>query len=122
MLDVFIFIGTFLALFFVIVGQKWFSGWAFFISAVLFLVIGMGVFVTGWETQSKSPILIQDINASAQQITFEVNRFAPDLGGDPVSQLVYTIAVFYIGLSLVFIFLAIQQGTKNRDAKKVSEE
>ncbi len=118
MLDVFIVFGTFLALFFFIVGIKFLSGWAHFISAVIFLTVGTGIFTTGWQTQDNATITITDISSTVTEVTYGTTTFNPILDGTPVQQIVYVFAIFFITLSLVLIFLAIQQRTRNKDAKE----
>lgn len=120
MLDVFIVFGTFLALFFFLVGAKFLSGWAYFISAVTFLVMGTGIFTTGWQTQDNATITITDISSSVTEVTYGTTTFNPVLDGTPVEQIVYLFALFFITLSLILIFLAIQQRTRNKDAKETN--
>lgn len=117
MLDVFIFFGTILALVFFGIGKRLTSGWGIFIASVLFLVIGMGIFVSGWETQDKAPITITKISGNVQEITFGTTTFNPIIDGTPVEQIVNAIAIFYVGLGLILTFLALQETMKNRDAK-----
>ena len=121
MLDVFIILGTILALIFLFAGRKFFSGWAYFISAILFLTIGMGIFVTGYQTFDNSPITITKDSSIITTITFELTTTNPILEGTPDQQIVFVIAIFYTVLTLILIFLAIEQNIKNKAAKDEEE-
>lgn len=118
MLDVFIIIGSFLAILFFLVGKRWHSGWAHFIAAVLFLTMGAGIFTTGWETQENALITITEISSTVTEVSFGTTTFNPILDGTPVQQIVYTIAIFYMTLGLILIFLAIDERNKNKDSKE----
>ena len=122
MLDIFIIMGVILALFFLVVGKKMFSGWAYFIAAILFLVIGMGLFVTGYQTSDNAPITITETTSTITTITFELTTTNPVLEGTPDEQIVFVFAIFFITLTLILIFLAIQQNMANKAAKETEEE
>lgn len=113
----FFYIGTILGFIFFIIGQKLFSAWGFFIALVLFITIGIGLISTGWETYDNSPILIDDLNATTTQITFQTTTHLADLGGTTANQIVYIIGTFYIVLGLVFTFLAMRTAADNKDAQ-----
>lgn len=118
MLDTFIILGSVLAIIFLFAGKKWLSGWAYFIAAILFLTVGMGLFVTGYQTFDNAPITISDANSTSTIITFELLTTNPVLDGTPNEQIVFVIAIFYITLTLILVFLAIDQRTKNKAAKE----
>jgi len=117
MLDIFFFIGTILAFVFVIIGQKTYSAWGYFIALILFITMGIGLLTTGYETYDNGNILISDINSTATQITFSTITYTADLAGNAVSQIVYILGTFYIVLGLIFAFLAIKTAADNRAAQ-----
>ncbi len=80
--------------------------------------MGTGIFTTGWQTQDNATITITDITSSVTEVTYGTTTFNPILDGTPVQQIVYLFAIFFITLSLVLIFLAVQQRTRNKDAKE----
>jgi len=116
MLDMFFYIGTILGFIFFIIGQKLFSAWGYFIALVIFIVIGIGLVSTGWETYDNSPILINDFNANATQITFQTTTYDANISGTASNQMVYVIGHFYIILGLVFTFLAMKTASDNKEA------
>ena len=118
MLDLFFIIGTILAFIFVLYSQANFSAWGYFIALILFMTIGIGLIETGYETQDKAEILIEDVNATATRVTFGTTTHDADLGGSAAEQIVYIIGSFYILLGLVFAFVAMQTATDNRSARK----
>ena len=118
MLDMFFIIGTILGFIFLIIGQKWKIGWGFLIALILFIAMGIGLLSTGLETYDNAPILMQDLNETATQITFSTTTTLADLSGAAENQIVYIIGLFYIVLGLVFAFLAIKTATDNKAARQ----
>lgn len=118
MLDLFFIIGTVLAGVFVLYAQANYSAWGYFIALILFITMGIGLLETGYETQDKATILIQDINSTATQITFGTTIHEADLEGTAAEQIVYILGTFYIILGAVFLFLAMKTAAVNRDARK----
>lgn len=120
MLDLFFIIGTILAAAFVLYAQANFSAWGFFIALILFITMGIGLLETGYQTQDNARILIEDLNATATQITFGTTTHNADLSGTAEEQVVFVIGTFYIILGIVFAFLAMQTATENRSARKIA--
>ena len=117
-LDIFIIFGTILALIFLFAGKKLFSGWAYFLAAFLFLVIGMGIFVTGYQTYDNAPITITETTSTVSIISFELLTTNPVLEGTPDQQIVFVFAIFYIVLTLILVFMSIEQSMANKAAKE----
>lgn len=117
MLDIFIIFGTILALLFGLYGLSKNLGWPTVIGAILFLVIGMGIFVTGWETYLGGNVTITS-DGDTDTVSYSPQVFNPVLEGNPNEQVVYSVAIFYLGLALIGVFLAIREALENRLAQK----
>jgi len=117
MLDLFFYIGSVIMVICFLVGQKLFSAWGFFIAAVIIIILGIGLQTTGFETYDNSTILIEDINSTATQVTFQTTTYDANLSGNAGEQIVYSIGLFYIVLGLVFTFLAIKSAADNKAAQ-----
>ncbi|KKL58899.1 hypothetical protein LCGC14_2220700 [marine sediment metagenome] len=111
MLDIFIWLGILLGIFFLLLGKHWMHEWPFYVSAGIFLIVGSGILLTGWETQENSPIIIQDINSTAQQVTFTVQSFDATIEDNPILVLLGTV---FVGFGLVFVFMGMEESGRNR--------
>lgn len=111
MLDIFIWLGIILGIFFLLLGKQWMHEWPFYVSAGIFLILGSGILTSGWETQQNSDIIIQDINSTAQRITFTVQQFPATLEENPLLLLLGTL---FVGFGLVFVFMGLEEAGQNR--------
>jgi len=118
MLDTFFIIGTILAFVFVLIGSKQSSAWGYFVALILFIVMGIGLLTSGWETHSNAPILVQDLNSSATIITFQITTYTADLYGTAVTQIIYVLGTFYVVIGTILAFLSMQIARENKIAKE----
>lgn len=114
MLDIFIWLGILLGIFFLLLGKQWMHEWPFYLSAGIFLILGSGILLTGWETQENSDIIIQDINATAQRVTFTVQQFPATIEDNPI---LFLLGNVFVGFGLVFVFLGLGEAGRNKAVK-----
>lgn len=101
-------------LFFIVYGHQT-KGWAsFFIVSFLFLVLGIGLFSTGWE-RYEGHFHLSDLNSSDTDVSPIATIYTADLTTNPV---IYGIAMFSIILSIATLGYGISERMKNQEAKK----
>ena len=121
MLDIFIWLGILLGIFFLLLGKHWMHEWPYYVSAGIFLILGSGILLTGWETQENSDIIIQpapDINVGAERITFTVKLFPATLEENPLLLLLGTL---FVGFGLIFVFMGMEESGRNRAVREREE-
>ena len=116
MLDTFFYVGTILALLFSIYGKTQLSAWGYTIAVALFIIMGISLMTTGWETYANATVTILDINADTSMITQGTLTYSPDLSGNSTEQIVYALGIFYVALGLIFTFLAASTAAANKSA------
>ncbi len=119
MLDIFIYLSLILGIFFLLLGKHWMHEWPYYVSAGVFLILGSGILLTGWETQENSDIIIQDINTTAQRVTFTVQSFPATIADNPILVLLGTV---FVGFGLVFVFLGMEEAGQNRVVREGRRE
>ena len=111
MLDIFIVPGIILALFLAVLGRNWKHEWPYYFAAGLFLIIGTGILMTGWETFQDGNIVITDTNATVTTVEFQKKIFPATIEDNPILVLEGTV---FTGLGLVFVFLGLAESRRNK--------
>jgi len=129
MLDIFIWLGIILGLFFLLLGKHWMHEWPFYLSAGIFLIVGSGILLTGWETFDQGEFIIQDVNTS-QTGCFSNNAncilvqprivlFPATIEDNPILVLLGTV---FVGFGLVFVFMGMEESGQNRVVRERRRE
>ena len=130
MLDIIIYVAIFFQIFILLFGLKEKSTHAFGIASVIFLIIGIGLFTSGFESYLISNNhLIQDVDTSfsgcndtedgiCQLVTKVLVSITPNIIGTANQQIVFVFATFSTLLSLAFAIIGLNERSKNIAARK----
>ncbi|MBR9701815.1 hypothetical protein GOV13_02745 [Candidatus Pacearchaeota archaeon] len=128
MLDVFIILGLILGIFFLLLGKQWMHEWPFYLSAGIFLIIGAGILLTGWETfdLGNSFIIsevvtgtsgcVDTVDGFCELIQTQIKLFPATLEENPLLLLLGTI---FVAFGLVFVFLGLEEAGRNKAAREM---
>ena len=115
MLDTQIFVALFFAMFFWIWGQaKNIFGLIAF-SSTIFLILGIALFTTGWETFDNAGFLLQDVNNAAVLITPQILTFPVTLAENPGY---FMLATIFLTLSFGLALLSFKTRKEIKEAKE----
>lgn len=112
-----IIIGSFgLALIFLIVGRLTTNSvGGLFAGAVLFILIGVGLLGTGWQTYDNAPIQI-DSSENPTVVTFTILTYPATLEANPT---LYFFGVACVIMALALILMSLREQRTNAIAKQV---
>ena len=100
-----------LALFFWVWGWKSESPVLFYVSAVFFIVIGVGVLSTGWE-KYEGNFLIETIDASTDSVTPVLTTYNATMAQNPS---IYAFSIICVAMTLAMVVWGIRTGNLEKD-------
>ncbi|MFW6275103.1 MAG: hypothetical protein ACOC2M_00555 [bacterium] len=117
MLDLFVFSGSILAILFAFYGNTQFKPWAIFFSAMLFIMIALGLLLTGYETYDHAPITVNRLNSETHTIEFSTNTHTPNINGNWDERILYIYSIVTLIVGAFMGVVAGREANYNRLAK-----
>lgn len=117
--DFLIFLGLVLAVILFLFGFGRRLVWPFYVTTAIFLILGAGILLTGWETYANGTITVTDTSATVSQITFAKVLYPATLETNP---LIWLLGLMCIALSLGSTFYALHEASLNATARRTASE
>lgn len=113
MLDYLVYLAIGFTIFFSTLGFFRKSGGLYFVAALFFLISGIGILGTGWQTYSASSFTITDISSTVTVVTPTPLQTLATLNGTPEQQVVFGIGLLFIVMGVFVIYLSVLERQKN---------
>lgn len=117
MLDFVVYLSIFFAIFLFVIAFKNQSDRAYFVTAVVFVIIGIGLFTSGWQTYDVPNYTITDVNADVTSITATPYQIIANIAGTGEQQMVFVLATFFVLVSLGCTGVGLNERRKNKFAE-----
>jgi len=114
MLDFIVFIAIIFAIGMFIVGLNKQNDKAYFVSAAIFVVLGIALFTSGWQTYDVPNYTITDVNADIVTITATPFQITANIAGSGEEQIIFALASFFVLIGLVSMVVGYGERRKNK--------
>ena len=118
MLDFVVFIAIFFAIIMFLVGFNKQNDKAYFIVAAIFVILGIALFTSGWQTYDVPNYTITDVNADVITITATPFQINANLAGTGEEQIIFALASFFVLMGLIATGVGYGERRKNKFAEE----
>ena len=116
MLDLAIYLGLFIAILFIVIAHLNFSYGFYWLAAVIFVILSIGILTSGWETYDIPSFVVNDVNKDFATIQAQSTIFPATLSENPIY---FAVANFFAFVGLALIFIGLQERNKNQVAESM---